>query len=73
MLQFVVKLAAHIKHHILAHGVEQQRLKIKKHKSQELHAEIESNQQSEPRQLARQDVPVNRILSKLRLQNSEQV
>ncbi len=62
MLQLVVKLAPHIKHHILADGVEQQRLKIREHQPQNLNAGVEHQQELQTSVLTGQDVPVDRIL-----------
>jgi hypothetical protein len=73
VLQFVVELFAHVEHDVLSDAVEQDRLEIGKDHSQQLRSEEQSDQDAEAVESSRQDVPIDRILRELGLEDAEQV
>src|SRR5580765_1517110 len=73
MLQLVINFAPQIEHHVLADGVQQHGLKIRKDEAEKLRGHVHEGEQSQAVGLARNDVPVDRVLSKFRLQDAEQI
>ncbi len=73
VLQFAVELFAHVEHHVLSDAVDEDRLEVGEDESQQLRREEQADEQHQTVSLARQDVPVDRVLRELRLQHAEQV
>src|SRR5689334_22658970 len=73
MLQLVVKLLAHVEHDVLSDAVEQDRLEVGEDEPQQLRGEVQNDEQAEAFELFWHDVPIDRVLRELRLENAEQV
>ena len=64
MLELVIKFTPQIEHDVLTNGIQQHRLKIRKHKSKELGGDKYQRKQGKALRHTRHDVPVDGVLSK---------
>ena len=62
MLELVINFTPQIEHDVLADGIQQHGLKIRKHEPEELGADIEEPKQSKALRHPRHDVPVDGVL-----------
>ncbi len=72
-LQLAVKLAPEVVHHALAHGFEQHGLQVREPEGDEEHGEEDEREPFQSADVARRDVPVNRVLRELRLKDAQQI